>query len=106
MLAAETVPVTVHVLEVRPAAAKGKILALASAEVIIGGVSFTLDGVQVIRTKDLATGKDGIGVDVPRYRASDGAWRPAVHLPEELRKPLAHAILDECCVLGITQRRE
>lgn len=97
---------TVHirVLAVTPVAGKSKLLALASAEITVDGVAFTLHGIQVLRTKDLATGAEATGVDVPRYRTPDGTWRQAVELPPELHKPLAHAILDECCELGITRR--
>lgn len=109
-LMSETTTVHVRVLAVTPVTVKSKLLALASAEIIVAGVAFTLHGIQVIRTKDPgtgaeATGAEATGVDVPRYRAPDGIWRQAVELPPELQKPLAHAILDECCDLGITRRR-
>ena len=100
----ETTTVHVRVLAVSPVTGKSKLLALASAEIIVEGVAFTLHGIQVIRTKDPDTGAEATGVDVPRYRASDGAWRQAVELPPELHKPLSHAILDECCALDITRR--
>lgn len=100
----ETTTVHVRVLAVTPVTGKSKLLALASAEIVVAGVAFILHGIQVIRTKDPATGAEATGVDVPRYRASDGAWRQAVELPPELHKPLAHAVLDECCELGITRR--
>jgi DNA-binding cell septation regulator SpoVG len=101
----ESVPVTVHVRSVTPTLGKGKVLALASVEVSVGGIAFGVDGVQVIQTKDPVTGADGTGVDVPRYRAPDGVWRQAVQLPEDLRKPLAQAVLDVCCEMGLAQRR-
>lgn len=84
---------------------QGKVLALASAELMIDGVLFTLHGMQVIRTRDAVTGRDALGVDLPRYRDPTGAWRPALELPEELRKPLGDAVLERCCELGIAQRR-
>lgn len=96
--------VHVRVLAVTPVAGKSKLLALASAEISVAGVTFTLHGIQVIRIKDPATGREATGVDVPRYRAPNGTWRQAVELPPELHKPLAHGILDECCELGITRR--
>ncbi len=50
---------------------QGRVLALASAELTVDGVSFALHGMQVIRTRDATTGKDALGVDLPRYcRAS------------------------------------
>ncbi len=64
---------------------QGRVLALASAELTVDGVSFALHGMQVIRTRDATTGKDALGADLPRYRDPTGAWRPAIELPDELR---------------------
>lgn len=100
----DTATVHVQVLTVSPVTTKGKLLALASAEITVEGISFVLHGIQVIRIKDLDTGGEGAGVDVPRYRAPDGTWQQAIELPPELHSPLARAILDECCELGITRR--
>lgn len=58
----------------------------------------------VVQMKDPSTGAGATGVDVARYRAPDGTWRPTVELPPELHKPLAHAILEECCGIGIARR--
>jgi hypothetical protein len=58
----------------------------------------------VIRTRDATTGKDALGVDLPRYRDPTGSWRPALELPDELRKPLGDAVLERCCELGIAER--
>ena len=84
---------------------QGRVVALASAELTVDGVSFALHGMQVIRTRDATTGKDALGVDLPRYRDPTGAWRPALELPDELRKPLGDAVLERCCELGIAERR-
>ena len=100
----DTATVHVRVLAVSPVTTKGRLLALASAEITVEGIAFVLHGIQVIWKKDPVTGGEGTGVDVPRYRAPDGTWRQAAELPPELHKPLAHAILDECCELGITRR--
>lgn len=83
---------------------QGRVVALASAELMVDGVSFTLHGMQVIRARDATTGKDALGVDLPRYRDPTGAWRPALELPEELRKPLGDAVLERCLELGIAKR--
>lgn len=101
----ETTKVTARVLQVTPMLGRGKLLALADAEIVIDGVAFTLCGVQVLRSTDPQTGGEAIAVDAPRYRAPDGQWRLAAILPEDLRKPLAHAILDECTAMGITRRK-
>ncbi|HLO77974.1 MAG TPA: hypothetical protein VK196_16085 [Magnetospirillum sp.] len=67
------------------------LLALASAEIEVGGIAFRLDGIQVVagRARGFAT----VQVKLPTYRASDGAWRPAVSLPPELERPLGDAVL-------------
>ena len=85
---------------------QGRVVALAIAELTVDGVSFALHGMQVIRTRgDATTEKDALGVDLPRYRDPTGAWRPALELPDELRKPLGDAVLERCCELGIAERR-
>lgn len=84
---------------------QGRVLALASAELAVDGVSFALHGIQVIRTKDVATGKSAIGVDLPRYRDPAGLRQTSIDLPNELRKPLGDAVLERCCELKITKRR-
>jgi stage V sporulation protein G len=83
---------------------QGRLLALASVELVIEGITLVLHGVQVVRLKHPVTGQEATGVDLPRYRAPDGTWRPAIDLPPELRKPLGDAVLAHCCELGITQR--
>lgn len=101
----DTAAVSVHVLSVQPVKAKGKLLALASVEIDVEGITFILHGVQVVRSKDPKTGAEAVGVDLPRYRSSDGSWQQALTLPPELRKPIAHAVLDECSAVGITRRK-
>lgn len=67
------------------------LLALASAEIEVGGIAFRVDGIQVVsgRNRGFAT----VLVKLPTYRGSDGAWRPAVTLPPELERPLGNAVL-------------
>lgn len=85
---------------------QGKVLALASAELMVDGVSFALHGMQVIWARDATTGEEALGVGLPRYRdPTTGSWRPALELPDELRKPLGDAVLERCCELGIARRR-
>ncbi|WP_191057985.1 hypothetical protein [Geminicoccus harenae] len=99
----DTTLITATVLDVQPMP-KGRLLALASVELVLDGVPLVLHGVQVIRLKHPVTGEEATGVDLPRYRAPDGSWRQAVELPPELRRPLGDAVLEQCCALGITQR--
>lgn len=67
------------------------LLALASAEIEVGGVAFRLDGIQVIAGR--GRGFPTLQVKLPTYRGADGAWRPAVVLPPELERPLGDSVL-------------
>jgi stage V sporulation protein G len=95
----DTTLITATVLDVQPVP-KGRLLALASVELVLDGVPLVLYGVQVIRLKHPLTGKEATGVELPRYRAPDGSWRQAVELPPELRRPLGDAVLEQCCLIG------
>jgi hypothetical protein len=67
------------------------LLALASAEIEVGGIAFRVDGIQVVsgRGRGFAT----VQVKLPAYRGADGTWRPAMVLPPELERPLGNAVL-------------
>ncbi|MGE5514550.1 MAG: hypothetical protein ACM31D_01890 [Bacteroidota bacterium] len=67
------------------------LLALASAEIEVGGIAFRVDGIQVVAGRN--RGFPTIQVKLPTYRGCDGAWRPAVTLPPELERPLGNAVL-------------
>ena len=99
----DTAVVAATVIDIRPITGKGRILALASVELLLDGVAFVIHGVQVVRTKHPVTGQEATGVDLPRYRAADGSWQQAITLPEALRRPLGEAVLEECCRRGITR---
>ena len=101
---ADTTTVEATVLEVQPVG-KGKLIALASVELMLDGVSFVVHGVQVLQVRHPETGAVASGVALPCYRAPDGSWKPAIDLPPELREPIGAAVLDRCCDLGITRRR-
>lgn len=74
------------------------LLALASAEVEVDGVSFQLDGIQVIAAK--ARGFPTVQVKLPTYRGADGQWHPAITLPPELERPLGDAVMAAYRALG------
>lgn len=67
------------------------LLALASAEIEVGGIAFRVDGIQVIAGRK--RGFPTVQVKLPTYRGSDGTWRPAMVLPPELERPLGDAVL-------------
>jgi stage V sporulation protein G len=99
----DTALVAVTVLDVQTVQ-KGQIIALASVEIELDGVAFTVNGLQVVRTRDPSSGREATGVALPRYRAPDGEWKPAIDLPDELREPITMAILERCCDRAITRR--
>lgn len=67
------------------------LLALASAEIEVGGIAFRVDGIQVVSGR--SRGFPTVQVKLPTYRSCDGTWRPAVTLPPELERPLGNAVL-------------
>lgn len=67
------------------------LLALASAEIEVGGIAFRVEGIQIISGR--SRGFPTVQVKLPTYRGCDGLWRPAVTLPPELERPLGNAVL-------------
>ncbi len=76
------------------------VFALVDVEMLVGGVSFWIRGVQA---RQLAGG--GTSVHLPTYRTPSGSWRSAVELPTELVDPLSQAVLDHLVELGVAVRR-
>lgn len=60
-----------------------KLIALASVELVIAGVSLTLHGLQVQRGQQ--AGAEATAVTLPRYRSAAGDWRSAVTLPDDTK---------------------
>lgn len=90
---------TITVLAITPVSNAGKLLALADVEVQLDGVAITVHGIQV-----RADGK-GTEVALPRYRASDGSWKNAVSLPDEVRAPMGDAVMEAAIEAGILRPR-
>lgn len=89
-------------LDVQPV--KGdRLIALASVELVIDGVALALHGLQVQRGQQAGT--EATAVTLPRYRSAAGDWRSAVTLPDELRRPIADAVLAACLELGLVRER-
>lgn len=95
----DSVPVIVTVLDMQPVN-RGKLIALATVEVEIEGIAFTINGVQLMR---ITSPTEGTAVDLPRYRDAAGEWRQAISLPDELRGPIGDAVLEKSLELGITK---
>ncbi len=64
------------------------LFALVDVEVQAGGIVCSIRGVQARRIPD-----GGTSVHLPTYKDSNGTWQPAITMPEELRGPLADAVL-------------
>lgn len=98
----ETTSVVCRVLDVQPVRGD-KLIALASVELVIDGVALALHGLQVQRGQQ--GGAEATAVTLPRYRTSSGDWRSAVTLPDELKRPIADAVLAACRELGLVRER-
>jgi len=84
---ASTMSIAVSVTNARAVQSKS-LFALVDVEIQIAGVTFGIRGVQARRHLDGAT-----SVNLPTVRDLDGVWRPAICLPDEVRAPLADAVL-------------
>lgn len=94
MQGAATVEVTV--VAVRPVG-RGRLLALATVELMLDGVGFVIHGIQVLQLFHPVSRAPATGIELPRYRSFDGSWRLALELPDELHEPIAPAVLKRCC---------
>jgi stage V sporulation protein G len=91
--------VSITVLSVTPARAQ-KLFAFASIEIDIDGVQIGVHGIRAMHA-----GPEAAAIELPKYRDSDGLWRTAITLPEEIYTPIARAVLDELVERGLTARR-
>jgi stage V sporulation protein G len=96
---ADTMLVTFRVSNARPAQAR-QLFALVDVEVLIGGVTFDIIGIQARREPG-----DRTSVRLPTFKDADGIWRPAIRLPDEVRGPLADAVLAFLMEEGLAKRR-
>jgi hypothetical protein len=91
--------VNITVLAVTPVRA-GRLFALASIEIEIGGVAIELHGIRVLRV-----GADGTQVELPQFRDAAGLYRSVVTLPPEVDDPIGNAVLDVLVERGLAKRR-
>jgi stage V sporulation protein G len=80
--------------------ASKSLFALVDVEMQVGGVSVMILGVQARRAAN-----DCTSVHLPTFKDADGTWRPAIRLPEEVRAPLANAVLDFLIEAGLAKRK-
>src|SRR5262249_41353324 len=88
--AADTAPVTMAILGIERVRDRGRLKALASVEIVVGGVAFEIHGIAAVA---IAAGE--MDVRVPTYRDPHGASRPVVILPPEMPVPLARLVADQ-----------
>jgi len=91
--------VAITVLSVTPARA-GKLLALASVEVVINGVQLTINGIQALRVEPIGT-----KIELPKFRAATGEWQTAISLPDDLRGPIGDIVRDALVEHGLAVRQ-
>ena len=83
---ADTERVTFTIANLRTINSK-RLYALVDVEIRVAGRSFRIIGVQIRR------GSGGLSVHPPPHRDVNGAWKPVVEMPEELREPLSDAVM-------------
>jgi DNA-binding cell septation regulator SpoVG len=83
---ADTERVTFTIANLRSINSK-RLYALVDVEIRVAGLSFRIIGVQIQR------GTGGLSVHLPTHRDVNGAWKPVVEMPEELREPLSDAVM-------------
>ncbi len=83
---ADTERVTFTIANLRTINSK-RLYALVDVELQVAGLSFRIIGVQIQR------GSGGLSVHLPTHRDFNGAWKPVVEMPEELRGPLSDAVM-------------
>lgn len=81
---ADTTPVTFTVVELTRTNV-GRIRAYAAVEIEVSGVVFAIQGITVVRVKDM------LSVEMPQWKL-DGRPMPAFCLPEELNEPVGRAV--------------
>src|SRR5215213_8428281 len=88
MTLTETAVVTFTLTGLEHARGRGRLLGLANAEVVVEGVTITVQGIRVVHDDAGA-----LVVQPPRFRHPDGRWLPAVVLPQELEEAIAAEVL-------------
>lgn len=84
----ETATVSFTLLGLEHARDRGRLLGLASVEILLAGVAVTVQGIRIIYEPD-----GSLLVQPPRFRHPDGQWLPVVILPPELASAIAAEVL-------------
>ncbi len=94
-----TTTATISVLDVYPVNGHRDLLALADVELLLDGVPIVLHGVQVRADANRTE------IALPKYRCTNGSWRAAVSLPEEVRGVMGDAVIAAALEKGILRER-
>jgi stage V sporulation protein G len=76
------------------------LFALVDVEMQVAGVCFAILGIQARNAPNGCT-----SVHLPTYRDTNGEWRSSVRIPDELREPLADAVLAFLVDEGLARRK-
>jgi stage V sporulation protein G len=96
---AETANVSIEVLSIQPMRS-GSLVALADVEVSFDGIIFAICGLQ------LRADAKRTEVLLPKYRALNGDWVAAIKMPDELREPMAEAVIAAGVEIGVVKKRD
>ncbi len=77
----------------------GDLVALADVEVSFDGIIFAICGLQ------LRADAKRTDVLLPKYRAPNGDWVAAIKMPEELREPMANAVIAAGVEAGVLKEQ-
>ena len=94
-----TTQVSITVLSVTPMQA-GKLFALAAVAIDIDGVLIEIHGIRAVHVPPAAT-----RIELPTFRDAAGRSRAAIILPEEVRRPIGDAVLEELVERSLAARR-
>lgn len=93
-----TTPATIACTHIQPNN-HPRILALATAVITISDIPITIHGIQVIADANRTE------IRLPKYRATDGTWLPAISVPNELHEPLGDTVIAAALEAGILRSR-
>jgi stage V sporulation protein G len=94
----DTGAITISVVSITPMR-HGDLVALADVDVSFDGIVFTICGLQV-RANAKRT-----EVLLPKFRAPNGDWTAAIKMPDELREPMADAVIAAGIEAGVLKEQ-
>ena len=95
----DTASVDCTIARVRPMEGK-RVYAFIDIELVFSGIPLLIYGIQARHVPG-----GGTSIHLPTYRDTDGSWRAAIDLPQELKDSLADQILDHLIELGVARQK-